>query len=141
MLVIIGDKMKPRLIFTILVTLVEEIAVVAFVLWGLPMLGIKIPLGGLIAIMGGLATYGVISYRHGSRALMKKPLIGLSDMVGSKGKVVKPLALEGFIRIGGELWQAKSTDRKIDMGKEVIVVGQDGLKLFVRKYSSKKEGI
>jgi len=133
--------MKPRLIFTILATLVEEIAVAAFVLWGLPMLGIKIPLGGLIAIMAGLATYGVISYRHGIQALTKKPVVGLSEMVGSKGKVVKPLALEGLIRIGSELWQAKSTDHKINTGKEVMVVGQEGLKLFVRKYSAEQEEI
>jgi len=127
--------MRPRFILAILSTLIEEIAIVAIVLWGLPSLGVQIPLGGLIAIMAGLATYAVFSYRLGSRALMRKPVVGLPDMVGSRGEVVKPLAPDGVIRISSELWEAKSADRKIATGKEVIVIDQDGLKLTVRKSS------
>ncbi len=110
-----------------------EVALMAIVLWGLPKLGINIPLGGLIAMMAGLAAFGVISYRIGSRALMKKPVVGLSGMVGSKGKVVTPLAPEGTVRISSELWDAKSTGRKIGTGKEIVVVDEEGLKLIVRK--------
>jgi len=39
----------------------------------------------------------------------------------------------GVIKIGDELWEAKSAGRKIKTGEEVIVVGQDRLKLVVRK--------
>jgi len=132
-----GDEMRTRsrLVFTILLTLVEEIAIAVFVLWGLPKLGVRIPLGGVIGMMVGLAAFGVITYRKGSRALMKKPMVGLPDMVGSKGKVVSPLTPGGTVRIGSELWTAKSTGRKIDAGEEVIVVRRDGLKLVVRKSS------
>ena len=126
---------RPRLILAILATLIEEIAIVVIVLWGLPSLGVQIPLGGLIGIMAGLATYAVFSYRLGSRALLRKPVVGLPDMVGSRGEVVKPLAPAGVIRISSELWEAKSADRKIATGKEVIVIDQDGLKLTVRKSS------
>lgn len=125
--------MSPRIILTILVTLLEEIALAAFVLWGLPMLGVSVPLGGLIAMMAGLVVYGVFTYRFGSRVLRKKPLPGLPEVVGSKGKVVEPLAPEGTVRISSELWEAKSADRKIKTGEEVIVVRRDGLKLIVRK--------
>ncbi|MBE9478060.1 MAG: hypothetical protein IMY81_02320, partial [Chloroflexi bacterium] len=65
---------KPRIMLTILATLLEEIALAIFVFLGLPMLGVEVPLGGLIAMMAGIATYGVISYRLGSRALRKKPV-------------------------------------------------------------------
>ena len=130
--------MKPRFILAILATLIEEIAIVAIVLWGLPALGIRLPLGGLIPMMTGLAVYAVISYRLGSRALMKKPVVGLPDMVGSRGKVIEPLALEGTIKVSSELWQAKSAGREIDTGEEVTVVRQDGLKLIVRKSSRGK---
>lgn len=126
---------RPRLILAVLATLIEEIAIAVIVLWGLPSLGVQIPLGGLIGIMAGLATYAVFSYRLGSRALMRKPVVGLPDMVGSRGEVVKPLAPDGVIRISSELWEAKSADRKIATGKEVIVIDQDGLKLTVRKSS------
>ena len=120
---------------TILVTLLEEIALVIFIFLGLPMLGVEVPLGGLIAMMAGIATYGVISYRLGSRVLRKKPVSGLSDMVGIRGEVVKKLAPVGTIRIGSELWDAKTNDREIEKGKEVIVVKREGLKLIVRKDS------
>jgi len=122
-----------RLILAILSTLLEEAAVVAVVLWGLPKLGIRIPLAGLIALMAALAAYAVITYRMGSRALKRKTVAGLTDMVGSKGKVVTPLDLEGLVRIKGELWKSKSVDERIDAGEEVIVVKQDGLKLIVRR--------
>jgi len=79
--------------------------------------------------------YTVITYRMGSRALRRKPIPGLLDMAGSEGKAVSPLAPEGMVRIKGELWMAKSAGGKIDTGEEVTVVGQDGLKLIVRKRS------
>lgn len=124
--------MNLRLILAILSSLLEEAALVAVVLWGLPKLGINIPLAGLIALVLALTAYAVITYRLGSRALKKKPVAGLTDMVGSKGKVVSPLDPEGLVRIQGELWQCRSVDRRIDVGEEVTVVGQDGLKLIVR---------
>ena len=125
--------MTPRLIVAILSTLLEEIILAAFILWGLPQLGIHIPLAGVIALMAALVAYAVITYRLGSKALGKKPLVGLPDMVGSRGKVVTPLDPEGLVKIKGELWESTSADRRINTGEEVIVVGQDRLKLTVRR--------
>ncbi len=129
--------MSARLVWAIISTLLEEAALVAIVLWGLPYLGIhNFPLAGLIAVMVVLGAYSVITYRRGSRALRRKPLDGLPYMVGSQGEVVSPLAPEGLVRIKGELWQAESASGRIDTGEEVTVVGQDGLKLVVRKHST-----
>jgi len=120
----------------IISTLLEEAALVAIVLWGLPRLDIEIPLAGLIALMAAWGAYSVTTYRRGSRALKKEPLCGLPDMVGSQGGVVSPLVPEGLVRIKGELWQAKSASGRMDTGEEITVVGQDGLKLIVRKSST-----
>ncbi len=54
-------------------------------------------------------------------------------MIGSKGKASSLIAPEGYVRIKGELWEAKSAGDEIDIGEVVMVVGQDGLKLIVRK--------
>ncbi len=109
----------------------------AIVLWGLPYSGIhNFPVAGLIAVMVAWGAYSVITYRRGSRALKKEPLCGLPDMAGSQGEVVSPLAPEGLVRIKGELWQAKSASGRMDTGEEVMVVGQDGLKLIVHKRST-----
>lgn len=128
--------MTARLIFAIFSTLMEEAALVVIVLWGLPELGIHIPLAGLIALMAAWGAYSVISYRIGSRALRRKVVAGLPAMVGTKGKVVSPLAPKGVVRIKGELWGATSSGANIDAGEEVVVVGQDGLRLVVDKHSS-----
>jgi len=125
--------MTARLILAIFSTLLEEAALVVVVLWGLPQLGIHIPLAGLIALMVAWGAFSIFTYRMGSRALRRKPLIGLPGMVGSKGEVVSPLAPKGVVRIKGELWESTSAGGRIDIGEEVTVVGQDGLKLVVRK--------
>lgn len=103
------------------------------VLWGLPQLGIHIPLAALIAMMAAWGVVSVITYRKGTRALLRKPLTGLPAMVGSRGEVVRPLAPKGAIRIKGELWEAVSSGEEINAGEEVTVVGQEGLRLVVRR--------
>ena len=127
--------MKGRLIIAIVSTVMEEVALAVIVLWGLPKLGIHIPLWILIIVMLGWCAYTVITYRMGSRALRRKPVHGLTAMLGSEGEVVSPLVPEGMVRIKGELWRAKSASGRMDTGEEVTVVGQDGLKLVVRKRS------
>jgi len=128
--------MKGRLIIAIVSTTLEEAALAVGVLWGLPKLGIHIPLWVLIIVMLAWCTYTITTYRMGSRALRKKPIAGLLDMLGSEGKVVNPLVPEGLVRIKGELWRAKSASGRVDTGEEVTVVGQDRLELIVRKRSS-----
>ena len=49
--------------------------------------------------------------------------------------MVSPLAPNGVIRIGAELWDAASAGRRIKIGEAVTVVGRDGLTLIVRKSS------
>ena len=131
--------MTGRLILAIFSTLLEEAALVAIVLWGLPQLGITVPLPGLIALMVAWGAFSVFIYRMGSRALRRKPVFGLLTMVGSRGKAASPLTPEGFVKIKGELWEAKSLSGKISTREEVMVVGQDGLKLIVRKGSDDLE--
>jgi len=128
-----------RLVLAIISTLMEETAIVVIVLWGLPKIGVHIPLPGLIALMVVWGAYSVVTYQMGSQALRKKTLINLQDMVGSKGMVVSPLAPEGLVRIKGELWVAKSVNGEVEPGVEVIVVVQDRLKLVVRESGTTKD--
>ncbi len=129
-----GNKITGRLVIAIVSTLLEETALVAIVRWALPQIGINIPVAGLIALMIAWGAYSIMTYRMGSRALRRKPV--MPDMIGSKGKVVSPLAPEGLVRIKGELWIAKSDSGDMESGGEVIVVAQDRLKLVVRESSS-----
>lgn len=126
--------MNGRLILAIISTLLEEAAIAVIVLLGLPRLGLYLPLPGLIALMVLWLAYSVVIYRAGSRALRRKPVINI-PVIGSKGKVVSPLAPEGLVRIKGELWVATSAGKKLGVGSEVIVEEQDGLRLVVRRSS------
>jgi membrane-bound ClpP family serine protease len=125
--------MNGRLILAILSTLLEQAALVVIALWGLPQVGIQLPLAGLIVIMVVWGAFSIFTYRKGSHALRKKPMDGLPAMIGSRGKVVHPLAPEGMVRVKGELWVATSTAERIDTGEKITVLGQDGLRLLVSK--------
>jgi membrane-bound serine protease (ClpP class) len=125
--------MTGRMIVAIVTTVIEEAALAAIVLWGLPALGINLHIGVLIVLMAALAAFAVIIYWMGSRALRKKPVVGLPDMVGSRGRAVSDLAPEGVVIIKGELWESRAEGRKINAGSKVTVVGQEGLKLIVKR--------
>lgn len=127
---------RPRLILAILSTLVEEIALALFILLGLPRLGVHLPLGAIIGSLSGLATYAVISYRMGSKALLQKPLAGLTDMTGGHGIVKQALSPQGIVMVNSELWVAECTEGQIEAGEKVSVVGQKGLKLIVCRYEA-----
>jgi membrane-bound ClpP family serine protease len=125
--------MNVRLILAILVSLIDEAIIVALILWGLPRLGINIPLPWLIVILVLLAIYAVFSFRIGSRILRKKPVPGLSSMVGMRGKAINSLSPEGLVRIGGEIWKARADSGEISADAEIEVVGQEGLSLVVHE--------
>ena len=127
--------MSIRLRLAILATLAEEIAIVLIVFLVLPRFGVHIPRPALIGLVVGVAVWGGISCRLVKRALEKKSMVGLPAMVGTRGRVIKPLAPKGLVKIKNELWEAKSAGHKIDIGEEVIVVEQNGLKLSVRRNS------
>lgn len=54
-------------------------------------------------------------------------------MIGSQGIVIRSLSPEGLIKIRNELWEASTTDENIKRGEVVHVVGQNRLKLIVKK--------
>ncbi len=124
--------LSGRLILAIISTILEEAALAIIVLVGLPQLNINLPIAVLVLMMAAWAAIAVVSYRAGSRALKRQPAAGIESIVGGRGRVVKTLEPEGLIRIGGELWQAKSDGMQIAAGDEVIVVGKDGSRLIVR---------
>jgi len=130
-------KISGRLILAIVSTSLEESALVVVVLWGLPMIGVQLPLWGsivlLVFLMMAWGTWTIITYRKGSLALQKEPVVGLTNMVGSTGEVVDALAPDGLVKIRGELWVARSASGEVNLGKEVVVVEQNRLKLVVRE--------
>jgi len=95
--------MTSRLAFAIITTMLEEAALAAVLLWGIPWLGIRIPLPLAIAILALWLGWSILTYLLGSHALKRKQPLCLPSMPGSKGKVISPLTPDGIVRINGEL--------------------------------------
>ncbi|MFC1954975.1 NfeD family protein [Chloroflexota bacterium] len=122
-----------RLVLAIVSTSLEEVAIWVVWRWGLPQLGVNIPFYILIVVMVGWLVWSAGFFVFVTKTLRRQKIIGLPTMVGSKGKVTNPLTPEGMVTIRSELWQAESVEGDMDKGEEVMVVGEDGLKLVVRK--------
>jgi membrane-bound serine protease (ClpP class) len=58
---------------------------------------------------------------------------GKEEMVGNVAIVKKALDPDGMVFLEGELWSAKSTSGKIDVGEEVVITRVERLNLIVAK--------
>jgi len=127
------DKVNALLVWKIITSLLEQAVLVAVVLWVFPLIDINLPLWVLIPASIVLQAYNVFSYRKSIRALRAQPMLGMPNMVGSQGETVRSLSPDGLIKIRGELWAATADNGSIANGRNVTVVGQNGLKLVVRE--------
>jgi len=125
-----------RLIIAIVSTALEEVAIVVVWRWLLPEFEIELPFSVLIGVMVAWAIFSVSLFIFTTRTIRRQTLVGLPTMVGSKGRVASPLAPDGLVRIKSELWGAISPEGNIDKGEDIAVVGEDGLKLIVRRNKS-----
>ncbi len=127
-----------RLILAVVSTSLEEVAIYAIWRWLLPEFDIELSLPVLIGVMVAWAAFCVALFVFTTRTLKMQKVVGLPTMIGSRGKVASLLAPEGLVRIKGELWGATLAQGNVDIGEEVEVVAENGLKLVVRKVSRKK---
>lgn len=123
---------NARLVVAIVSSIAQVVVIVAILLWLLPRFDIQVPIWGIIVICVIFAVYAVTLYKIGSRTLVWKAIPGLTNMVGLKGQTMTRLAPEGYVRIQGELWEARSEEGVIPNRTKVVVVSQTGLKLIVR---------
>jgi membrane-bound ClpP family serine protease len=130
-------KMRGRvntlLIWKIITSTFEQAALVAVVLWGLPLIDVNLPVWILIPASIVLQAYNVFSYRKSIKALRVQPIPGMTNMVGTQGETVGTLTPSGLVKIRGELWAATAINGNIVNGRNVTVVEQTGLKLVVRE--------
>lgn len=122
-----------RLILAIVSTALEEVAIVVIWRWLLPEFDIYLPVPVLVAVMILWGIFAVSLFVFTTRTLRKQSVVGLPTMVGSRGKAASRMAPDGMVRIKGELWAAVADGNGIDKGEWIEVVGEDGLKLVVRR--------
>jgi len=123
-------KGKNYTIYSIITSLVWEVILAVVVLKLLPRYGVSIPLWALIVLMALLGIYSCLGYWLGKKAISKKPLVSVEVFIGTKCKTVTLLKPKGYIRLGGELWQARA-ESDISADEEVTVVGVEGMTMLV----------
>jgi len=126
-------KVNTLLVWKIITSTFEQAVLVAVVLWLLPLVDVNLPLWVLIPASIVLQAYNVFSYRKSIHALKKQPIPGMTNMLGTQGQAVNTLKPDGLVKIRGELWAATAANGNIVNGRDVTVVGQNGLKLVVRE--------
>jgi membrane protein implicated in regulation of membrane protease activity len=60
----------------------------------------------------------------------KRPQVGAETLIGAAGVAITECAPDGQVRIGGTIWEARST-APLATGDAVRVVSRDGLRLTV----------
>jgi membrane-bound ClpP family serine protease len=125
-----------RLILAIISNALQLVIIWIIWRWVLPEFNISLSLTVLIGIMALWAIIGTWIFIFTTGALKKQTPVGLTSMVGTRGRVTVRLAPQGMVKIRGELWTARSITGEIDSGEEIVVTGEDGLKLLVRKAGS-----
>jgi membrane-bound ClpP family serine protease len=122
-----------RLILAIISTALEETAIWVIWRWLLPEFGVNLSVAVLVAMMAAWAAFSIWLFTFTTLILRKQKPAGPPSMIGAKGRVSSRLSPEGQVNIKGELWYAASVEGDVEAGEEVVVVGENGLKLSVRK--------
>ena len=120
-------------IYSLISTIIEEIAIAALLLWILPAFGVKVPTWVVAAVLACFAVFAYIMYRVGHPTVLYGGVTGPDTIVGSTGTVETIMQTEVYVRVQGELWKASCPGSELKAGDEVIVTAIDGLLLTVGK--------
>ncbi|MGH8148868.1 MAG: NfeD family protein [Steroidobacteraceae bacterium] len=91
-------------------------------------LKLVIPVIAGIAIAGGLVVLGLVFLL--TRTLRRPVVTGREALVGTLAEVFEDFSEQGRVRIGGELWNARSS-RPVRAAQQVRIVRVEGLLLWV----------
>jgi len=73
----------------------------------------------------------------GIKAQFTRVKTGKEALIGAKGTATTDLKPNGEVRVMGEFWQATAKDTEITTGKDIEVVGMDGILLVVKQTEQK----
>lgn len=120
---------KAFILYAVIVSVVEELVLVAALLFVLPAVGVRLPLWAVIGVVVVMGAVSVVLTHLNLKAIVLRPK--QSPDVGGRGRVVKVLDPHGYVRIGNELWPAVCESCVVHTGSSVAVVRMDGLRLVV----------
>ena len=96
---------------------------------------INVPWLTIISLALATAAFFAFAIGKALAAQRRQPSTGMEGMQGQVGEVRRELDPEGMVLVSGELWRAVSESGPLPVGEKVIVTGQEGFLLKVKKGS------
>ena len=109
---------------------IVSMALGSLMLYDAPEVGFRVSWRVLVPTVVLTAGFFLFALTLGLRAFRRRPLLGVSGLVGQTGVTRGALAPEGQVSVHGELWRAVA-DRPLADGTPVTVVDVQGLTLRV----------
>ncbi len=103
----------------------------AYLLFNTPEL--TVPWLTIISLALVTAAFFAFAIAKALAAQFRQPTTGMEGMKSQTGEVRQALNPEGMVLVEGELWRAVSESGPVAEGERVVVIGQEGLKLRVKK--------
>lgn len=94
---------------------------------------VNVPWAPIIGSALATAAFFAFAVTKALTAQRRKPTTGMEGMIGAPAEVRQPLNPTGMVLAAGELWRAESESGPIAVGEQVIVTGQHGFVLRVKK--------
>jgi membrane-bound ClpP family serine protease len=88
-----------------------------------------------LLFLSGLMYYGMFTVMGRKR----KVRTGFEEMIGEEALVVDDINPEGKVKIGDELWTARSRGGRFLKGDKVRICGHEGLTLAVEAFNGKEK--
>jgi membrane protein implicated in regulation of membrane protease activity len=93
----------------------------------------------LVGLAAGLAGFAVeVVYWH-RKVRGRKAVVGAQTLIGRQATVIKTCRPRGQVRVGGEIWRARSA-RGADRGEIVTIIGRHRLTLEVEQRTNTSDG-
>ena len=93
------------------------------------------PIWVAVPVYGVILLLSILLYVATVRVMRLPQITGVYSLLQSAGVVIDVTDRGPRVRIGGEIWQAASTDR-LQVGEQVKVVKQHGMTLEVERLAS-----
>jgi len=109
---------------------IVSMALGSLMLYDAPEVGFRVSWRVIVPTVALTAAFFLFALTLGVRALRRRPLLGVSGLVGQTGVARGALEPEGQVSVHGEIWRAVA-DRPLADGTPVTIVDVQGLTLRV----------
>ncbi len=128
-----NKKSEMKVWILVLVSLIDDVLIVAVVILALWYFKVKLPWWAIILITLSLGAFIFVRTWFVVPSFRQKKATGKEAMIGMECQVVESLTPLGVVKVCGELWKAKSIDGDVAIGEEVEILRIERLKIEVRR--------